>query len=124
MLKITMFRVETPDGEGPYMSALFDGAPYAADILHMRRNHTDEAHHCPYDDPKLNYTIAKDEVCGFATLAALEEWFAGYEDPLYEYGYSIVAYTVPYTSCRFGTNQDVFLKKDAEWSRTMSLLDC
>lgn len=122
MMKITMFRVELPDGTGPYFAEIDEDLSLAEELWHMRYNHSDDAHANPGNDPMLNY-IANDEVCGFSTLAELETWFAGYEDALTEAGFSIVAYTVPYVSCRFGMNQTLFLKKDAEWSRTMPLLD-
>lgn len=65
--------------------------------------------------------IYPDENCGFPTLCALEEWFAGYEDPLADLGYSIVNYTLPLQSVRYGSKQALFLKKDAVAVRTLSM---
>lgn len=121
MMKITMFRVEDQYGNGPY--ALADGTFRSGEgtgLKMMYVSHGDESHPTPYEDDKL-CGIADDEICGFATLAALEEWFSGWEDTLEDAGYHISAYTVPYTSCRFGTEQDVFLRKDAELSRVMTM---
>lgn len=122
MLNITMFRVEQPDGSGPYFADIDEDLPLAESLYHMRYNHTDADHLSPSRDPMLKY-IADDEVCGFTTLGGLDNWFAGYEDALAEAGFSIVAYIVPYTSCRFGKDQGVFIRKHAEWSRTIPILD-
>lgn len=110
-----MFRVEKPCGAGPYTAEEDHPA-----LEHMYAVHGDEDHPEPWDDPKLEQ-IYPDEQCGFPTLCALEEWFAGYEDPLEELGYGIVAYSVPLTSVRYGTRQAVFLKADAVAVRTLPM---
>jgi hypothetical protein len=122
-MKVSMFRVEKPCGTGPYMAK--EDHPLLRDMYLW---HGDENHPEPKDDPILNkFTedgtgITPDEVCGFPTLGALETWFAGFEDPLHECGYEIVVYSVPLTSVRYGLNQSVFLTRDAEPDRTLSLI--
>lgn len=110
-----MFRVEKPCGAGPYVEE--ESHPM---LKHMYQVHGDADHPEPWDDPLLE-NIYPDEVCGFPTLCAVEEWFAGYEDPLTELGYSIVNYTVPLTSVRYGKQQAVFVKKDAVAVRRMPM---
>lgn len=110
-----MFRVEKPCGAGPYVGT--DDDPR---LSHMYAVHGDEDHPEPWDDPMLEQ-IYPDENCGFPTLCVLEDWFAGYEDLLDECGYSIVVYSVPLQSVRYGSKQAVFLKADAHPVRTMSM---
>lgn len=92
-------------------------------LEHMYLVHGDADHPEPANDDRLDNYIAPDEVCGFPTLDALEDWFAGYEDPLHELGYEISVYSVPFTSVRFGTHQCVFLNADATLSKTLPLLN-
>lgn len=99
-----MFRVELADGTGPYA-----GKEDNAELAHMFAVHGDAEHPDPFDDDLLE-GIYPDEVCGFPTLCALEEWFAGYEDPLAEAGYKISVYTVELQQVRYGKNQAVFVK--------------
>lgn len=112
-----MFRVEKMCGTGPY----FDEDADNPMLSHMRISHGDAEHPSPAEDPILG-SIAFDEACGFATLCALEEWFAGYEDVLAELGYEITVYTVPLASVRYGQQQAVFVKDHAVPVRTLSLL--
>jgi len=112
-----MFRVEKPCGAGPYIGE-DEQHPLLA---HMYAVHGDEDHPEPWDDPMLE-EIYPDERCGFPTLCALEEWFAGYEDPLTELGFNIVAYTVPLQSVRYGAKQAVFVKSHAVAVRTMPMI--
>lgn len=111
-----MFRVESADGAGPYVQN--EDSP---ELAHMFAVHGDADHLDPFDDPRLD-GIYPDEVCGFPTLCALEEWFSGYEDVLADAGYQIAVYTVPFISVRYGTKQGVFVRKDAVAVRTMPLL--
>jgi len=104
MIKVSVFRVETADGSGPYGT----DNPF---IEHMNAVHGDAEHPSPEDDPLLD-GIYPDEFCGFATLNDLEEWFAGYEDVLADAGFEISVYTVPLYSVRYGLQQAVFLRGD------------
>jgi hypothetical protein len=104
MIKVSIFRVETPDGGGPYGA----GNPY---YDHMNAVHGDADHPSPEDDALLD-GIYPDEYCGFATLTDLEEWFSGYEDVLADAGFEISVYTVPLSSVRYGLKQAVFLRSD------------
>ena len=97
-----MFRVEKLDGTGPYFSG-------DADLEQMMFSHGDAEHPSPADDPMLG-GIYPDEVCGFPTLCALEEWFSGYEDPLDAAGYQIAVYTVELQRVRYGKSQAVFVR--------------
>lgn len=114
-MKVSMFRVEKPCGAGPYVDA--DPDPRLA---HMYAVHGDADHPEPWDDPMLEQ-VYPDESCGFPTLCALEDWFAGYEDTLDECGYGIVLYSLPLQSVRFGLKQSLFLKADAVQVRSMSM---
>ncbi|QFG12136.1 Hypothetical Protein OBI_RACECAR_7 [Arthrobacter phage Racecar] len=114
-MKVSMFRVEKPCGAGPYV-----GEEENELLKHMFTVHGDADHLEPWDDPMLG-EIYPDEVCGFATLCALEEWFAGYEDPLTMCGYSIVVYTVPLNAVRYGKKQALFIKDQATAVRTMPM---
>ena len=110
-----MFRVEDAAGAGPYVDNEDNPA-----LAHMFAVHGDADHLDPFDDPILE-GIYPDEVCGFPTLCALEEWFAGYDDPLHEAGYKISVYTVPFVSVRYGTKQAVFIKRDAVTVRVIRM---
>lgn len=116
MFKVSMFRVEKPCGTGPYAEE--EDHPMLA---HMYLSHGDEDHPEPADDTLLN-GIGADEVCGFPTLDALEDWFAGYEDPLAELGYEIVIYSLPVSSVRYGHQQAVFVRDHAVPVKTWSLV--
>lgn len=114
-MKVSVFRVELPNGDGPYAddtnSKMFE---------HMNAVHGDADHPDPEDDDMLG-CIHPDEHCGFATLCDLESWFAGYEDVLAECGYRIAVYTMPLTLVRYGHNQALFVRGDAVPVRTMSM---
>jgi hypothetical protein len=114
-MKVSMFRVEKQCGTGPYMAD--DDNPL---LKHMMSVHGDADHPEPWDDSLLG-EIYPDEVCGFPTLCGLEEWFAGYEDPLSMAGYSIGVYSVPVTSVRYGHKQAVFVRGDLHPVRRMSM---
>jgi hypothetical protein len=111
-----MFRVEDKYGAGPYVGE--EDNPLLA---HMFAVHGDADHPQPWDDPMLE-DIYPDEVCGFPTLCALEEWFAGYEDVLAELGYGIVVYSTPLNTVRYGKKQAVFVKGEATAVRTMPMV--
>lgn len=99
-----MFRVEAPNGAGPYAGNEDDAA-----LAHMFAVHGDADHPDPFDDPMLD-GIYPDEVCGFPTLCALETWFAGYEDPLAAAGYYVAVYSVELQAVRYGFKQGVFVR--------------
>lgn len=110
-----MFRVEKPCGAGPYVDNEGDPA-----LAHMFAVHGDADHPDPFDDALLD-GIYPDEVCGFPTLCAVEEWFAGYEDPLSEAGYRIAVYSVELQNVRYGAKQAVFVRQHAVPVRTMEM---
>jgi hypothetical protein len=103
-MKVSMFRVEMANGAGPYA-----GNEDNPELAHMFAVHGDEDHLDPFDDPLLE-GIYPDEVCGFPTICALEEWFAGYDDPLDDAGYKISVYTVELQQVRYGKQQAVFIR--------------
>ena len=117
-MKVSMFRVEKPCGAGPYVGNEDDPA-----LAHMFAVHGDEDHPDPFDDSMLE-GIYPDEVCGFPTLCGVEEWFAGYEDPLDAAGYQIAVYSVPlpHQNVRYGDKQAVFVKSAATLVRTFPLV--
>lgn len=100
-------------GEGPYAST----SPL---IAAMNAMHGDAEHPSPIQDPLLGEPYP-DENCGFATLCALEEWFAGYEDDLAEEGYEISVYTVPLDQVRYGLQQVLFRREGAYPIRTFTM---
>lgn len=114
-MKVSVFRVEKPNGDGPYADDA-DRSLYE----HMNAVHGDAAHPDPEDDPMLE-GINPDEHCGFATLCDLEEWFAGYEDILDGCGYGISIYSMPLALVRYGHNQALFVRGDAVPVRTMPM---
>lgn len=114
-MRVSVFRVEKPNGDGPYA----DGADKNL-YEHMNAVHGDADHPSPEDDPMLG-EIYPDEHCGFAALCQLEEWFAGYEDILDECGYGISVYTVPLAHVRYGHQQALFVRGDAVPIRTMRM---
>lgn len=113
-MKVSVFRVEKPNGDGPYAD---DNRTLCEQ---MNAVHGDADHPDPEDDPMLS-GINPDEHCGFALLCQLEEWFSGYEDILTECGYGISVYTMPLQSVRYGHNQAVFVRGDAVPVRTMTM---
>jgi hypothetical protein len=115
-MRVSIMRVEKPNGEGPYMDSSDNKM-----LVHMNAVHGDEDHPDPDDDPMLA-GIYPDEHCGFATLCDLEAWFSGYEDVLAEEGYGIAVYTVPLQSVRYGGKQALFLRGDLEPVRTLPIL--
>lgn len=114
-MKVSVFRVEKPNGDGPYAD---DADKNLYD--HMNAVHGDADHPDPEDDPMLG-GINPEEHCGFATLCDLEAWFAGYEDILHECGYGISVYTLPLALVRWGNNQALFVRGDAVPVRTMTM---
>lgn len=79
----------------------------------MGWRHSDERHPSPQADPNLN-TIYDDEVCGFASLDELNNWFEDFGDRLASAGFHIWEYEVPEFSYRVGRfGQVVFRKEDA-----------
>jgi hypothetical protein len=113
-MKVSVFRIEKPNGDGPYNDA------DSRITEHMNAVHGDADHPDPSEDPMLD-GINPDESCGFATLCDLEEWFSGYGDILADAGYGIAVYTMPLQSVRYGRNQCLFLKEDAVPVRTLPI---
>lgn len=113
-MKVSVFRIEKPNGDGPYTDA------DSRITEHMNAVHGDDDHPDPSEDPMLD-GINPDESCGFATLCDLEAWFSGYGDLLEEAGYGIAVYSVRREYVRFGRNQCLFLKEYAVTSRTLPI---
>jgi hypothetical protein len=114
-MKVSVFRIEKPNGDGPYADA--DNAV----LKHMNAVHGDADHPDPSDDVLLE-GINPDESCGFATMCDLEAWFSGYEDVLESAGYNISVYTVRREYVRYGKSQCLFLRDHAVLSRTFPVL--
>jgi hypothetical protein len=89
-------------------------------IAQMNAMHGDAEHPAPEDDVQLKL-IRPDESCGFATLCALEEWFAGYEDDLADAGYEISVYSVMLDQVRYGKKQLLFRREDSMPIRTFPM---
>lgn len=88
-----VYRIEHETrGHGPYIIPFIDGDyddPYSNEyddltsLAHALVNdHQDDEHPAPR-------TIYSDEVCGFASMAALTEWFGGWMKNLADLGYVI-----------------------------------
>lgn len=114
-MKVSVFRIEDTDGGGPY-----NGTKWSDELLDMIGEHTNETHPSPQSDPMLK-DIYPHEVCGFATIDAAEEWFAGYADALSEAGFHLSVYTVPIGDVRYGKEQCVFRRGENYPIRTMSI---
>jgi hypothetical protein len=114
-MKVSIFRVEDADGAGPY-----NGTSWSDELMDMIDEHVAESHPSPHTDPMLN-GIYPDEVCGFATIDAAEEWFAGYADALADAGFHLSVYTVPLADVRYGKEQALFRRGTLYPIRTMSI---
>ena len=110
-MKVSVFRVEDANGEGPYG----DSSPVKDKLTALY------SHPAPADDPLLKL-IRPDEFCGFATLCALEEWFSGYEDELADAGFEISVYSVMLDQVRYGKEQLLFRREDAMPIRTFTMM--
>ena len=114
-MKVSVFRVEKDNGNGPYAD---DADPTIYE--HMNAVHGDADHPDPEEDPMLG-EIYPDEHCGFATYCDLVDWFAGYTDVLADAGYHIAVYTMPRELVRWGRNQCLFVRGEVLPVRTFPL---
>jgi hypothetical protein len=112
-MKVFIYRVEMPRGGcGPYV-----GANTVLKEMHAAHAGNRPA---PEDDAGLG-SIRADEFCGFATMDALDRWFAGYHKLLAECGYVIAVYSMPITHVRYGKRQALFRRGDNFPVETMPL---
>lgn len=118
---VTVYRVEQPDGTGPYFDRY--GDYHWGDRLDlMRSDHSDDAHPSPRHDPMLGRIEIYEKSC-FESLEQLTEWFKGWMVRLAEEGYVVSEYAVRQGLVRYGERQAVVYAKKAKYVRSLSLLD-
>ena len=118
---VTVYRVEQPDGSGPYFDRY--GAYRWDDRLErMRSDHSDEAHPSPRQDPMLETIDIYEQSC-FESLEQLTKWFKGWMVRLAEEGYAVSEYSVQQGLVRYGEHQAVVYAKKARYVRSLSLLN-
>lgn len=110
-------------GDGPYIKGdRQDGLPlYLLDDLEeMAYAHSSDwseyrvdLHPGPQSEDELDYTIASDEFCCFASASALRQWFEGYGELLDRAGYEVVVFQVAEHFVRQGKYQSLFRKAQA-----------
>lgn len=101
-----VYRVEGPNGNGPYTTNDFSLRFKLCDA------HTDLRHPGPGADDELR-RIEYDEYCGFNSVEALMEWFSPkWRKALEEEGFIVKVYE--YADARVGSfGQTLFVKHDA-----------
>ena len=120
MSTVTVYRVEQPDGSGPYFYP--DGDYRWFDSLErMREDHSDTDHPTPSRDGLP--VIESHQRSGFVSLVDLKNWFRGWEPSLAAEDYSITLYDVPEKYIGRGGKQAIFHYKKAKYVRSLSLLD-
>lgn len=113
-MKVSIYRVEQPNGAGPYSQEYMDS------LEDMFDEHEGGIHVSPKQDRLLGW-IDPGEYCCFATLAQLKEWFEGYEHDLTELGFKVARYSVPLPLVRYGRTQAVFTRGDLFPEETFKL---
>ena len=102
LVKVSIYRVETWQGDGPYGS-------HHGGLLPMHAKHFGNRPE-PLNDGIL--ALKRGEVCGFGDRADLDWWFKGFKYDLYRAGFNIARYAVPGNLIRYGGRQLVFERED------------
>lgn len=102
LVKVSVYRVETWLGDGPY------GHTYGG-LLPMHAKHYGNRPE-PQNDGIL--ALQDGEVCGFGDRADLDWWFKGFKRMLYREGFNIARYVLPGNLVRYGSHQLVFDRED------------
>ncbi len=102
-----VFRVETPEGRGPYNCAGHEVTVEEQDLAtEIAWAHSDWDHPPPNRDG-IGW-IRDEEVCGFTARHKAREWFAEWADVLDEQGFVLSVYRVAADRIRAGFRQAVF----------------
>ena len=89
-----LYRVEHPNnGRGPYTTSRMRSNRRKALALRLHFAHSTDRWPSPLEDPALG-GIDEDELCGFATLSNLMDWFEDFISDLDAVGYRIAVYIV------------------------------
>lgn len=111
MTKTTVYRVEDPEGRGPYSS-------YLAHMNYMKhsggRDYPErERTPAPSEDGFSHRDISAHHFFGFASLGELFAWFDGYAQELHRNRYRIAVYEVGDEFVIYGVRQVVFVREEA-----------
>lgn len=121
---ISVYRVESPVGYGPYQDDAFKSSldyHRSGFIEHSNRFPT------PWMDEKITGKIRHNDFnyyCGCSSMRQLEDWFAPFWSILWNYDFRVVVYQVPVEYVISGKHQVVFKKhlavrkKVLPWSGT------
>lgn len=105
MTLITVYRVESWRGAGPYQDDLREH------LGEMFSHHDSSgAHPRPINDGI--HSLSTQEYCGFASMELLRGWFKGHKRALSRAGFNVAVYRVPPPLVRFGRRQLVFERGD------------
>lgn len=107
---ITVYRVETPDGYGPFIKSRVFSYDEYNDIEKILTRYRAYVHPAPQDD---GISISYEECCGFASEEQLFNWFPPMcLRQLALFGFKVNKYLVD--RVKIGTHQAVFNKSRAE----------
>lgn len=101
-----VYRVETPDGKGPYWEgAIIDGMGRAHTLPETKDNHPS-----PYNDGLSDCTLPVGTYFfGFTSLAMLNQWFAPeWREKMKAVGHQIAVYDMPECNIVEGKYQCAF----------------
>lgn len=107
---------ETGFPAGPYRSDPFHESDHKqkdeilALIDSMGWAHDDDDHRSPMRDPELEHKIYSSEICGMDSKKSLVQWFEGYLERLFEFGFKVWTYDVPDEDTRTGMNGQVLFR--------------
>lgn len=121
MSHLIVFRIETPTGVGPYISAdacIWADFPHALNIASPERPSIRPtwSGHSETFDPPIDYEAGeyKDFICGFHHKRLAHKWFGCVRHILHEYGYTLAVYRVHREHVRVGKRQCLFMREHAE----------
>lgn len=97
-----VFRVEDPNGKGPYSSSMTN------EILYNKLSSKNESRPSPKRDGiEIRPGI---DVCGFDSIEKLKQWFHGCRSDLRKAGFYVAIYEVDAKEIKFGRRQVIFPK--------------
>lgn len=84
----TVYRVQNSESRGPYQDA-FDNTELKD--MEFAHNSDRTGHPCPHYDPDINRPPKSEELCGFATIKQLLNWFSKAElFMMKDFGFKII----------------------------------
>jgi hypothetical protein len=105
-----VYRVEGPDGIGPYQRMGL-GVFRDAELVDLSDDISDDHSWCPKHPSPVDDGIgdmADQEICGFIRPEDLKNWFSGWLQRLDKAGYVVAIYDVSDHDVRVGRHQVVF----------------